>query len=123
MHSVTIVAINSRICLSRIGENSKRPRCEPACGNRLQSDMRIVMALALLLMALSPTAPAAAAQQATTASALPVKSLAVPFLAPVAVDLEARDIVFAAPPVVLKPTFSLARAGPPAYLRFHSLLL
>jgi hypothetical protein len=110
--------------------------------------MRIVMALALLLMALSPMAPAAAAQQATTASAfsdaphapcdstdavcaefcqpaspLALKYVAVPVLAPVAVDLEARDIVFAAPPVVLKPTFSLARAGPPAYLRFHSLLL
>src|SRR5712691_9690434 len=91
---------------------------ELACRGRLQIPMRIVMALAVVLVALLPVAPASASQYAASTSvsqspcgsegaacaevcqagaALAVRQLQAPLSPPSSIDVDARDVVLPQP--------------------------
>src|SRR5712692_6811364 len=104
--------------------------------------MRIVIALTVVLMALLPMGPAAAVQHAAHVSAFseapqspcdsasaacaevcqPVSALAIKHLqaaaSPPAFEVQPRDVLLPHPAQFVVSSASLARVGPPAYLRY-----
>ncbi len=112
----------------------------------LRRALSIVTALALLV-ALPPIVPAVSAPQAASASvlsnasqtpcesaaacvevcqldsALTVKHLQTPAFSSASTEADQRDIALSPPALLFPLSASFARAGPPAYLRYHRFLL
>ncbi len=106
--------------------------------------MRIVMALAVVLVALLPVAPASASQHAANTSvsqspcgsegaacaevckpdsAPAIEHLQAPVSPPASTEVDARDKILPDPAPFIVSIASLAQAGPPVYLRYHCFLL
>ncbi len=66
---------------------------------------------------------AACAEVCQLDSALTVKHLQTPVFSPASAEAPEHDIALLQPARLFPPSASLARAGPPAYLRYHRFLL